>query len=797
MGKGRGRLGKHLDLPIPSSKKLSEQLDGARTQIGAKVMPNRIKDPLINRLSDSIHALDGRPKGDAKKTVKQDAAQLGKDAAEALKLWTTVSKRAVDRIERLRQEGEKVIIEPATRSLGETGLKPDAVPAIRQFHEAYGLAVHAIGTIDLKGPITDAVAAQEMSTTLDRIADRFENTLNEIRGLLPRDWSTSAGQVVKKIRASTDLDAEVTKAAENASATLERIKAMSGDPGAAKPIQDRLGKLPKPPFNDVTGPQARDSAVKLATDAEDHLQKLVADNKKALGPRQEKLDDYEKRLQTVFLTSGLEGAGLVKGGKPHSKEIDRLAELATEQLDQARLCLDQAISGPGLDVLDKVLETCAKHLVEAETLTPKAADEMADKKEKAEELSRRSKLFFFDTDLQKYAPRTAALLKAEVGNMKDDTAELSSADKDTRYGEILHAAEQAQKDAADLKDLCTVKAKKVLEDGQRNLKLLDGKAEDGKFYGNYAEAVLDLESELDFGPEGPDRGAIEAAMKALATQWDVLAPGGKPDDKAIKDSNDKGLDSKRDRDKLLNDLKASKGALGDLLKTLKAAVDKAKPGDVNAYGDLVRDREELDDRSKPVLDALGSGLIKGIKEKIGRAGLDDRNIDGSTAEMKKLLEDYARLTKRVTNLTNEPGGRVCLSPEELTKSWEIFDKSLKAAMAELGEVKEAADRLMAGQDGEVAKLKALVDNTLKQLGEPQAGIKSAADTLKARSTPEAMPARLKARETGLAAVRRYRDVWRSDPVLTKLRADEAFPHEGIDRLEFAVDNLDLNFNRGI
>lgn len=797
MGKGRGKLGKHLDLPIPSSQKLSGQLEGARTQLGAKVMPGRIKDPLINRLSDNIHALDGKPKGDEKKALKQGAAQLGRDAVEALTWWTTVSKRAADRIEALRQEGETAIVGPATQSLSETGLEPDTIPAIRYFHEAHRQANDAIGAIDPKGPITDPAAGREVSDALNRIADRFENALNTIRAGLPRDWAPEAGQFVRTARSLANQATEAKQAEERAAATLDRMKAMSGDPGAAKPLQDRLGKLPKPPFDDVTGPKARDSAVTLAKDAEDYLQKMVADNKQALGPRQEKLDDCQSRLQAVFLTSSLEGSGLAEGGRSHSKETGRLAELAKEQFDQAKLCLDQAISGPGLDVLDTALEACAKHLEEAETLTPGAADNMAAIKDKTEELSRRSRLVFLDTDLQKYAPRTAALLKTEVGKMEADTAKMSSADRDKRYGEVLLAAEQAQKDAADLKDLCTIKAKKALEDGRRNLKLLDGKAGGGKSYGTYAEAVHDLDAELDFGAEGPDKGAIEAAVKALATQWAALAPGGKPDDQAITASNDKGLASKGDRDKLLTELKAAKGELEGLLKTLKAAVDKAKPGDVNAFGDLVRDRKELDDRAKPVLDALGSGVIKGIKEKIGGARLDDRNIGGSTAEMKRLLEDYGRLRTRATDLTSEPGGRVCLSPKELTKSWEIFDTSLTTAITELGGLKDAADRLLAGQAGELAKLKALVDNTLKQLREPQGGIRSAADALSAERTPEAMPARLRARETGLAAVRRYRDAWRSDPVLKKLRADEAFPHEGIDRLEFAIDNLDLNFNRGI
>ena len=787
MSEFQGKLSKRLNLPVPPSKKLVEQLQGQKGTLYGKMMPGQLRGRLIGEIDGAIYELKAKPKGDAKTQVKTKAFNLGKDIARAVNNWDKISGKAIARIERIKSDGEEKIIDPLTKKFKELKLDISAVPEVEEFNDAYNrtsLAVGSIGT-SAKGPNGPPPTEEETVKALNLIADNFENKINEISPKAPKNWLDQAIRKANGVKELIVCTEQIKTVRISAAGTLDKLDIVTGDPKVSLPFRKQLNDLPKPPYDDTTGPETLEKADKLAQGLETHLQKLTLANEKELAKRQKLLDSCEQTLKGLI--GKVISAQLDMGGGAYANELSRLCGLAEAKLDTAKMCLQQKIAGPsGLDVLDETIKECQTILDEGKSLTPKQADQLFDNEEKAKELSKRSKWVFFDSDLQTYAPRTAALLKTQISKLEEETAGMSFADREKRFNEVLAAAEQAKKETAELKTLCTVTAKQKLDQARKDLTLLDKQVKPGPFYGALAEAVQDLEAALDFGAGGPDKSTIEAAMKTIADQTATLLPGGKPITALITDSHQKGLETKQERDGLKTEVEKAKLALSNVLKQVEKATNEADPGDKNAYADLKRERDDVDDRAKTALKALGEGL-------------GDRNLVGSVAELKTLIEDYKKLQARADRLKDEPGGRVALSPKQLTESGQIFSTALSTTVTEVGALATAAKTLLTlpSQTADVTKLETLVANTLKQLQLPEQDIKSAVATLAQKSTQQTMPARLKAREDGLAAVRRYRDVCRGNPALVKLKAETAFDNDGFSRLEFAIDNLDLNFNRGI
>jgi hypothetical protein len=661
---------------------------------------------------------------------------------------------ALKQYETVREQHNSQVFNPLAAALEKIGARRDTLDIVKAFDD---LTASAFADIRSATTTDDANRlAAEYKVAADQMAVTARSGQAEITGKLEGIKTRAANEA--------KFQEKLAQIAED----LTVFEVTFGNPDSQQ--RDTLKTLTAnyaPKESDlVAGLREADELAALIAQA--IKQADTAATQKLLPLRQElaRLKEREVTLQAEKSTSSLGGLRkqAFKGLEATWKQIDAKIALVERSLKDS-------MPITGVPFVQGVIDEIKAMLTTAESFLPSDNDEMAKALEALEKLTKSSSFLFFDTDLKKYLPNDAQVLKVQFDSIDADSAKMTPKQTVAHVNALREAAEIANRRAAALKSLCETATAK-LDEGKTIINALNDIVKNApaqnagvtKFAGPFKKTVADLQTALAFDGTGPDEGSIRSLMARFDDQAAEFLTGKQISISNVMRTHQAGAAedalAKVEKDKV----DAKKKAASELLKATEKALAAVNPSDQNELAVL--------------------------KRQLGEANAASDKVPPESA-----LQRYDALIVRIQRLQDEPGGAAVSARGNLSRARDRFISALSAATKNLSDL---AGTIASDYEGPAkGDLTALVTRSLKQIDLPKKQILDGIQGFFDNAEPQMQPGRLKAREVGLTGVRMYRTVLASDPVLVKLAASSAFANDGLGPLAAALGDLELNLLRSI
>jgi hypothetical protein len=757
-GSNQGPLAKRLDLPKGRKKARKMVQDTLNLIAREESLTAKDRDRLKDLALAQMQILEMHGQSDNQKEKAVNGAyvvvqQIRRDMLAA----KDIRDEAIEKVRKARDEANKNIFTALIKEAEQAGLAPSDVPIIKEWRELSSGAMAAIWRTDDKNEA-------------DQIANQFEIAAVHIAGRAGTSRGNISTQMAQAKKKSEDTKAFETLM-EGIANDLDKLEVLTGDIDTGSDLrtqQTDLNKRYRTGSNDIT--EGLERARQLRTTLDNALSEAEKAGEKALEPlkqRFEKQKASKEKLEQVKTRStdntgldiDLPYLGLSQYWPLVDEKIEMIERLFKDKIPASGASFVEA----QLDEVDKMLtEVKNFHLGDDEKLQ-KAIDEVDD-------LIKRKKYMFFDTDLQKYLPNDSKVLNAQYESFDKDCAKMKPLEVLAHIESMKKAAETANSRAQMLKTLCETTGADKLKEADKELEAIVKQIPQGDrgnhktFHGEYRIARDELAAALKFGGEGPDETKIRALMAKLDILLADIKPGGKYNATEIGKSHKAGLQTEEDEKQLKLSVKNKRKELSELYKTVEDLVKKAEPGD----------------------DAELQAIKRLMKEV---------NATADKLPPKQALERYEPIQDRLERLQRAPAGMAVLARGKLPEDHKRFVDGLAAAVKDLESLEQTVNDDYTGSGQQ--ELVTLIRNSVSSLYGPEGTIKTAVDGFAANAKAEQLPGRLKARETGLSAIRQYNKLLADDAVITKLIKEKTFSNEGVGKLRGALASLELNLLRGI
>jgi hypothetical protein len=735
-----------------------KKLSDLRTEVATAAISVDRRNSLEAIIAD--HELRLRGTGDRKANIKAfDLAAT--DIRTKLKQDDDLHGDAIKRLTAKANACETTMFGALRTKVREAGLSSTDLPALAQYDQVYSLAYKTVW---------DAKTTNDANAAAAEFEKKSDECLRNAQGALAK-----VDQLIQSGKTRKADEKRIADALAETGVIVDTITLASGSADrAASMVSEKNTLAATYQFGPGDAADGAKKAEALLATAKLAAKQVETETTQALDPLKQRLaklkQDAESLRKTKMALTGKDvGLGFVlplplEGLTAYWERLDANFALAD------RAIADKLpLSGfPYLESLCVKAETMLQNIRDYDVSKQDHLDEAI---AKLADLTKRHRLKFFDTDLLKYNPKNANVLRAQYLNYKEDCDKKTPAEIITYVDDLVEAATKAKTEADRLKLFCE-DAAKTLANAQTELKTLDkeikklpkDQREGHKtFHGEYAIAVDELKAALDFS-NGPDEAKITRQVKLLPALLEQIKPGGTLDQTAFLASQKDGLAQEEQAKTDKKNTRLTVKGVRKLFKETKTAVQEAPLGDLNEIDAIERS-----------LDALEASY-KGMQA-------DQVMLRAGTLETK------------LERLKAIPGGGAVRARGKLDDDRKDFKSALDALTSELGKItaKINSDYDGDGKD-EAARL---VTAAQSALAPPATAITQAVDIFINNGTPDKLPERLKGREAGLIAIRNYRALITKNSVLAKLDEDDPFTNGALATLRSALNGLELNILRGI